>query len=251
MQKKIKSKRFFAEHSAFTLAEVLITLAVIGVVAALTIPTLIQSYKKQVATTRLKKFYSTMEQAIKLSEIDNGPVKSWVKEPIKYDKVENSDDEDANNAAKQKDLAAVITYFDTYIKPYLKIAKIDYTGKSSIDDNKNGRTVAVYLHDGTSIYISNGWCTDFIYDINGEKEPNFQGRDMFRFLICHDQSNISYYGFNDSQPFVPLVERSKIMQSGSISRAKLLQQCKENGAYCSGILIYDNWEFKDDYPYKL
>lgn len=38
---------------AFTLAETLITLGVIGVVAALTLPTLINSYKKQVTTARL------------------------------------------------------------------------------------------------------------------------------------------------------------------------------------------------------
>ena len=62
--------------NAFTLAEVLITLAVIGVVAAMTIPVLIQNYKKRVATVRLKKFVSVMEQAIKLSEIDNGPIEN-------------------------------------------------------------------------------------------------------------------------------------------------------------------------------
>lgn len=57
----------------FTLAEVLITLGVIGIVAALTLPTIMQHYKKQEATARLKKFVSTMEQAIMLSELDNGP----------------------------------------------------------------------------------------------------------------------------------------------------------------------------------
>ena len=58
---------------AFTLAEVLITLAVIGVVAALTIPNLVQSYKKRVVETRLARFYSMINQALKMSEVDNGP----------------------------------------------------------------------------------------------------------------------------------------------------------------------------------
>ena len=43
--------------SAFTLAEVLITLAIIGVVAAMTIPTLISSYREKVVETKLVKFY--------------------------------------------------------------------------------------------------------------------------------------------------------------------------------------------------
>lgn len=46
------------KYSAFTLAETLITLGIIGVVAGLTIPTLISNYRKHVVETRLEKFYS-------------------------------------------------------------------------------------------------------------------------------------------------------------------------------------------------
>ena len=63
--------------SAFTLAEVLITLAIIGVVAAMTIPTLIQNYRKKVIENKLVKVYSLMNQAIKLSTIENGETSTW------------------------------------------------------------------------------------------------------------------------------------------------------------------------------
>ena len=43
---------------AFTLAEVLITLGVIGVVAAMTLPIVINSYKDQVQLSLFKKIYS-------------------------------------------------------------------------------------------------------------------------------------------------------------------------------------------------
>ncbi|MBQ8168255.1 type II secretion system protein, partial [bacterium] len=62
---------------AFTLAEVLITLAIIGVVAAMTIPTLIGNYKKLVVEVRLAKFYNNMNHALKLSTLDNGALESW------------------------------------------------------------------------------------------------------------------------------------------------------------------------------
>lgn len=52
----------------FTLAEVLITLGIIGVVAAMTMPSLIQNYRKKEATTRIKKFYSMMSQAVLLQQ---------------------------------------------------------------------------------------------------------------------------------------------------------------------------------------
>ena len=66
-----------AAKAAFTLAEVLITLAIIGLVAALTIPGVIQGYRKKVVETKLVNFYSTINNAIALSEIDNGKVDTW------------------------------------------------------------------------------------------------------------------------------------------------------------------------------
>ena len=62
---------------AFTLAEVLITLGIIGIVAAMTMPSLIQSYRKQEASARLKKFNSIFNQMMIMSEEDNGPSSEW------------------------------------------------------------------------------------------------------------------------------------------------------------------------------
>ena len=60
------------KNKAFTLAEVLITLGIIGVVAAITIPTLINQYKKHVYYTQFRKAASQLEQALKLYQIDHG-----------------------------------------------------------------------------------------------------------------------------------------------------------------------------------
>lgn len=66
------------KHNAFTLAEVLITLGIIGVVAAMTLPTVINNYKKQVAVNKLKKFYSVMTQAIQTEEARNDSLEYWM-----------------------------------------------------------------------------------------------------------------------------------------------------------------------------
>ena len=50
---------------AFTLAEVLITLGVIGVVAAMTMPTVIKKYQEQVTVNKVKKIYSTLKMSMK------------------------------------------------------------------------------------------------------------------------------------------------------------------------------------------
>ena len=54
-----------------------ITLGIIGVVAALTMPALIQNHKKQIVETSLKKFYSVVNQAVQMSELENGPSQNW------------------------------------------------------------------------------------------------------------------------------------------------------------------------------
>ena len=63
--------------AAFTLAEVLITLAIIGIVAAMTIPTLVANYTKKVTATKVKKVFAELNQVVRLSEVENGPMNFW------------------------------------------------------------------------------------------------------------------------------------------------------------------------------
>ena len=72
-------KRSFGFHpqddiekkAAFTLAEVLITLGIIGVVAAMTLPTLINNTKDTELVSRAKKSYSEIMQAVQMYEAQN------------------------------------------------------------------------------------------------------------------------------------------------------------------------------------
>lgn len=57
-----------SKKKAFTLAEVLITLGIIGVVAALTMPSLMSNYRRKVAETQLKQTYSILLNAVTKGE---------------------------------------------------------------------------------------------------------------------------------------------------------------------------------------
>lgn len=59
---------------AFTLAEVLITLGIIGVVAAMTLPSLITNYQEKQRVSQLKKVYSALSQAFVSALQENGTV---------------------------------------------------------------------------------------------------------------------------------------------------------------------------------
>ena len=203
---------------AFTLPAVLITLAIICVVAALTIPTLMQNYKKKVYGTRLKEYYSIMSQAIQLSEIDHGPKSGWSKHALSenYDEEGNLD----NSAAHSYNYE----FFKTYIAPYLK-----YTSES-IKDNGTFKLV-----NGTRVEMWNGDCVDMTVDVNGDKGPKQGGVDLFYFNICLTSKNYVNAGYSCDK----------------YTREECVQKCKENYAYCTSLLQRDNWEFKDDYPYTL
>ncbi len=64
-------------NKGFTMAEVLITIGIIGLVAALTIPHLTSHYRKTVTETRLARFYSVINTAITMSEVEHGPKEYW------------------------------------------------------------------------------------------------------------------------------------------------------------------------------
>ena len=137
---------------AFTLAEVLITLGIIGVVAAMTLPTLVQHYKRQEASARLKKFYSAMSQAIKLSETDNGEIKYWEKIEQQYLE-DGSSDTLANSELSYN-------FFMKYLEPYIKYTKIDKAVAVDDPENSYEYEVKVYLSDGSLLYMHNGDCMD-------------------------------------------------------------------------------------------
>ncbi len=213
----------------FTLAEVLITLGIIGVVAALTIPTLMQQQKKIATQSAIKKFYSNWSNAIKLSEAENGPSDKWNKEEF------DAEDEDVVNA-KVRNAEA---FFNQYMAPYLK-----YTTKETRDENGVPRFI-VTLADGTEMMMSNGACMDYRIDVNGIKGPNEYGKDRFHFIHCinHPWGNSNYCYPSGKVSYCPYY--------ASKTREQLLDLCAENGIYCAALLEKDNWEFKDDYPYKF
>ena len=84
MIKKQKNK-----FCAFTLAEVLITLGIIGIVAALTIPSVIEGYKEKETVAKLKKVYSVLSQSYELYMQETGEPFKWSADRSIYDRGED------------------------------------------------------------------------------------------------------------------------------------------------------------------
>ena len=172
----------------FTLAEVLITLGIIGVVAALTIPTLMQEQKEKAAVAAVKKHTAMISNAVKMAIANDGvfsgeDVKAW------YD----------------------------YISPYLNVQ--EYCGEENgcwVNDtlktlggsdwinmyNTDRHYQKAVLSDGSSLQTWTSADTDiaeFRIDYNGAKGPNTVGIDIFYFQIFKKDGKLNLKRGNDNE----------------------------------------------------
>ena len=219
MPPPVQGLHYLKGLKGFTLAEVLITLGVIGVVAAMTMPSLISNHKKSETSARLKKFVSSVNQALIFAEQENGMREDWEIGEM------NSQESSYNFLAK-------------YIKPYVKSYDIEKT-------NFQGKIGAkLTFLDGSQMFIKIGNCYDIYYDINGDKLPNTVGRDIFAFILCRKKdcrlSTNQVTGFWCSAT-----------EDRPRDKARQYELCKSNGNSCTMILEDNQWEIPDDYPIRL
>ena len=152
--------------NAFTLAEVLITLGIIGIVAAMTMPSLIQKYQEQVTVTKVKKFYSEFSQAYSMAIMENGTLDNW---GLKASVL--TEDEDGNSIHTDQSLGQYDKFFGI-IEKYLKnIKKNKFT--NTLNDSKNGFYV---LPDG--MLITGMWLQD-PERCNSAQNPDFYCGDFY------------------------------------------------------------------------
>jgi prepilin-type N-terminal cleavage/methylation domain-containing protein len=168
------------KKAAFTLAEVLITLGIIGVVAALTLPSVIQNAQRRELQAGLKKGYSTISQALDMYYYDNG--------------------ERLTNADARKLRLILVKYIKN-----IKECKFNcVTADSHIYKNYTGTTeLGIYMYrfddgqfvlpDGSFILIDNGTGSELFIsiDVNGYKKgPNQLGQDLFMFQILNSNGKL-------------------------------------------------------------
>ena len=170
-----------AKKTAFTLAEVLITLGIIGVVAAITIPTIINKYQVEVLKNQLKKSYSSLSQAVLLAQ-ENVGVTNFTSYCTEYqaEKGYINSQECSQAILKQlKFTGKTCLYNEADMFTYSKTQKSPYMDIGASAKPRHG------LPDGTCVnVIVNGGTLGISVDINGcNKGPNALGHDIFAFWV--------------------------------------------------------------------
>lgn len=236
---KLKNQR----HYAFTLAEVLITLGIIGVVAAMTMPALISNHKKMVFKNQYKKLYSTIYQAYTKSVFDVGGVTDCYHTDINTgvhgkwsDKAACADFREAveknlligkicttkaaDNGCLQKDQYKGLDTLLTDNNPDVSDEELAENAKNCGGLNKNSinNTNLVYvLNDGAIIisYLKDSVPISMLLDVNGQKGPNKWGYDLFK---------MSFYKDGNNYKFAPIGCGVNSYEKGGISSTKMWQQ---------------------------
>ncbi len=170
---------------AFTLAEVLITLGIIGIVAALTIPTLIQNYRLKVLKTRYLQTYAILSEAVIKTRIELGEnlLKNCYRNGAKYypfsEKFQETFLKNCNYLEKTAKDYTITNYNNTksYSTAEYRITpSVDYPNPLYL--LKNGSSVNVTITSGEIKIFT---------DINGPSSgPNQLGYDIFMFLVEND-----------------------------------------------------------------
>lgn len=201
----------------FTLAEVLITLGIIGVVAALAAPALNNSAQKAKVGPALSKFISTLEnahqhitadnEADSLTAVTNGDVDTYLTELSKYVK-------GVKDTKKIDSFTPKPSNYDGLSNADGSLLNCDMDSTSKIYKFADGSAMVLKHYNRDSSHSAGSYLGNVAslwFDINGfENKPNRTGKDEFRFYIddsgavypdggyikknIYDQAGINYMG---------------------------------------------------------
>ena len=236
---------------AFTLSEVLITLGIIGVVSTLTLPNLTNSYRRNVAMTKIEKGYAQIAQAYEQMLDDRGDAS--VGEFRAYSEAQSDEDgyADRNNNARN--------YFNNYWANFLKSPIFCETAADcgySVETPfilRNGNTIielrvvdpqerATFMTNEGIVYLVNVAELEddpysytnratVVMDINGGKSPNMLGKDVFMFTRTTTDGLMPWD-----------------YDSGK-TKEEFRTQCYTYGNDCAEYLRRNGWEAPRDYQF--
>ena len=216
---------------AFILAEVLITLGIIGVVAAMTLPTLITKYQKQVFVSNIKAMNSILGQVMQMAVADYGDVNTW----------DFGSQVNTHNAEKVA---------STYFVPYLKTLRSAGYCKNWDNGSTDTRSYCISLANGINIRFTldgaAGEEQKTLYLIcstiakNAALDLTEEGRNYVRtdflFRINKDQpkgNRLGYFDWGDIHPLYACQEDKPVNMRLN----------------CTAKIVKNGWQIKDDFPW--
>lgn len=211
----------------FTLAEVLITIGIIGVIAAVTLPALNSNVSNAALEKQTQKFYTQLSRAFDLYKVDN-----------EIDSITAMDFDAGAFVKKYLNITGQCKEAsDCYAPTYMEMGSTNTVNGNLTWFDENHTYV---LTDGTvfSIYNTDGSNPIYVtFDVNGKKGPNKVGKDLWNVTVFYD-------GSIDEGHINPEVRKGY----GDVLKEKVqteFEKCKAGEAYggCFGHFMRNNFKF--------
>ncbi|HIS82389.1 TPA: hypothetical protein IAD41_02120 [Candidatus Scatenecus faecavium] len=226
-------------------------MSVIGIVAAMTLPALINKYDRTVTETRLAKFYSTFNQAILRSLEVNGPYEGWsFFVELEPDDEGNIDQTPINNA------------FDQYLRPFMNIVNVKEDDCLSKQTDKCKCNYYI-LADGSAFTFSEHlnrtiWFypkADWQKCVKSYEAPNGICRFVFSFQPLFKTKDWTYHSNKGLEPFLYKWDGTEEMLLNHTSYGCALSEGEGmphlSGAYCTALIQRNGWKIPKNYPRRI
>ena len=190
----------------FTLAEALIAIAIIAIVAALTIPTLVRNYQEKVIVTKLEKFYSVMSKQIQMNiarEIDDPFSKENLLSNFSVNKICPPSDTSCATEIYRYYNGDTLREWGQYDNSRSIYYYAVLSDGMILRYNKEAKKICDAIY-GTTKQLQSV-CNFISVDLNGNRKPNTLGKDVFSFYITEyglipygtPENNSTYGQFKD------------------------------------------------------
>lgn len=247
---------------AFTLAEVLITLGIIGIVAAMTLPTVINNARNKEHQAKFKQAYSLAYQAVLMMGQDDPELWQTYCAKNSNSEVNSNRDKDYSfirdfsrqfqtSAVHEKDTRNLQTL--GYKQEYFYTST---NGKKrfNTDSHNNGAFVG---KNGMIVFSSGCWWAnglDFVIDTNGLKGPNKFGYDVFYFQIAKNNQLLpssinSKFSGNGSDSAGCCTLAGDSSGGGMCNSEYFGGSVSDNGSACSRFALMDAYPGDEGRPY--
>jgi prepilin-type N-terminal cleavage/methylation domain-containing protein len=197
-------------QKGFTLAEVLITLGIVGIIAVLTVPSVMKNYKNRTYVAQLQKIYSQLSDATQAIMNDEHVDNFYETSAIVKDVCTTDEETSKTSCTTSGTEYFLTTYFKT-IKKNCATGTYKCTAGSDSSAYKNiagtsvgGVSTSIYCIqtvNGVTLcgsYYDVKNVLSILIDVNGPAEPNIAGRDVFSVDVKRDGSIADYNsGSND------------------------------------------------------
>ena len=215
----------FNERCAFTLSELLLSLIIVGVVAIITVPVLINNVQKKLFATQVKNFVAQIEQLAQDELLTH-----------RTRDLSNTDFADPELLLSDKhfEIAKSCTVSRALIDCWKTVGvnKVIYKRGNGVTDTvsdyytivlKNGMLIGYRIES-----VNNKSFSKILFDVNGNSKPNIYGRDLFAFYLS---------------PKGKIIDYASLQNTGAYSTILYICKTDTYGAgWCFSLLMIDNWK---------